>query len=50
MKTGWFNGGAQLNGQQSGVGGVLRINDHFAYKWTLNCGPSSNTRVELLDV
>jgi hypothetical protein len=44
MTTGWFDGAAQLNGLQSGVGGMLRINEHSTYKWTLNCGPGSNTR------
>jgi hypothetical protein len=43
MTIGWFDGAAQLNGLESGVGGMLRINEHSTYKWTLNCGLGSNT-------
>jgi hypothetical protein len=32
MATGWFDGAAQLNSLQSGAGGMLRINEHSAYK------------------
>jgi ribonuclease HI len=35
-------------GTNSGVGGVLVVNDHCKYKWLLNCGPGTNTRTELL--
>jgi len=45
---GWFDGEAQRNGEQSGVGGVVKLNDHIVYKWTLNCGGGINTRVKLL--
>jgi ribonuclease HI len=47
---GWFDGAAQQNGLQSGVGGVIKINEHSTYKWTLNCGQGTNTRDELLGV
>jgi hypothetical protein len=48
--TGWFDGATQSSNQLSGAGGVHRINDHTDYKWTFNCGPSTNTRAELLGV
>jgi ribonuclease HI len=48
--AGWFDGATQSNGQLSGEGGVLRINKHMVYKWTFNCGPGTNTRVERLGV
>jgi hypothetical protein len=47
---GWFDGAAQKNGEQSGAGGVIKINDHSVYKWTLNCGGETNTRAEILGV
>jgi ribonuclease HI len=47
---GWFDGAAQKNGEQSGAGGVIKLNEHSVYKWTLNCGGGSNTRAELLGV
>jgi ribonuclease HI len=47
---GWFDGAAQQNGDQSGAGGVIKINEHTTYKWTLNCGHGTNTRAELLGV
>jgi ribonuclease HI len=50
MTTGWFDGAALLNGLQSGVGRMLRINEHSTCKWTLNCGPGSNIREEILGV
>jgi len=45
---GWFDGAAQKNGEQSGAGGVIKLNEHSIYKWTLNCGGGSNTIAELL--
>jgi hypothetical protein len=45
-KNGCFDGAAQ----QSGVGGVLKINEHLAYKWTLNCGQGTNTKAKLMGV
>jgi ribonuclease HI len=47
---GWFDGATQRNGDQSGAGGVIKINDHTVYKWTLNCGRGTNTRAELMGV
>jgi len=47
---GWFDGVAQQNGQNSGVGGVIRVSEHRIYKWTFNCGHGTNTRAELLGV
>jgi hypothetical protein len=41
---GWFDGATQRNGDLSGAGGVIKINDHTVYKWTLNCGRGTNTR------
>jgi ribonuclease HI len=46
--VGWFDGAALSLGQNSGVGGVIRISEHRCYKWIFNCGPGTNTRVELL--
>jgi ribonuclease HI len=45
---GWFDGATQLNGELSGVGGVIKLNEHTVYRWTLNCGGGTNTREELL--
>jgi len=45
---GWFDGAAQRNGEQSGAGGIIKLNDHIVYKLTLNCGGGTNTRAELL--
>jgi hypothetical protein len=42
--TGWFDGAAQNNGQQSGAGGLIRTDEHTIYKWTFNCGAGTNTR------
>jgi ribonuclease HI len=46
--VGWFDGATQLNGELSGVGGVVKLNEHTVYRWTLNYGGGTNTRVELL--
>jgi hypothetical protein len=35
---------------QSGAGGAIKINEHLAYKWTLNCGHGTNTRAKLMGV
>jgi len=48
--VGWLDGAMLSNGHQSGVGGLIRLNDKTIYKWTYNCGPSTNTREELLGV
>jgi ribonuclease HI len=37
-----------LTSTNSGVDGVLVVNDHCKYKWLLNCGPGTNTHTELL--
>jgi hypothetical protein len=42
--VGWFDGATQENGLQSGVGGDINSTDNTIYKWTLNCGPGTNTR------
>jgi ribonuclease HI len=44
----WFDRAAQQNGTLCGVGEVLKIDDHTEYRWTLNCGRGTNSRVELL--
>jgi ribonuclease HI len=46
--VGWFDGAAHISGQNSGAGGVIRINEHRYYKWIFNCGPGTNTRAKLL--
>jgi hypothetical protein len=48
ITTGWFDGATQRNGNISGAGGLIRLNKHNIYRWTFNCGPGTNTRVELL--
>jgi len=47
---GWFDGATQRNGKKSGTGGIIKINDHTVYKWTLNHGRGTNTKVELTGV
>jgi ribonuclease HI len=44
----WFDGVAQLNGTLCSVGGVLKVDDHSKYRWTLNCGRGTNSRAELM--
>ena len=34
----WFDGDAQQNGSLCDAGGVLKIDGHSKYRWTLNCG------------
>jgi ribonuclease HI len=46
--VGWFDGAAASSGLNNGVGGVIRINEICSYKWFLNYGSGTNTRVELL--
>jgi ribonuclease HI len=46
----WFDGATQANGILSGVGGVIKLSGNICYRWTLNCGPGTNTRAELLGV
>jgi hypothetical protein len=50
VTKGWFDGAALSNGGLSGVGRVLWLNEHSTINWTLNCGPGTNTRAELLGV
>jgi ribonuclease HI len=50
VPIGWFDGVAQVRGQISGAGGVIKINSHTEYRWMLNCGPGTNTRAEFLGV
>jgi ribonuclease HI len=45
---GWFDGATSSSRQNSGVGGVIRINEQRCYKWLFNCSPGTNTRAELL--
>jgi len=42
--TSWFDGATQLNGKESGAGGLIRINANTIFKWTFNCGAGTNTR------
>jgi ribonuclease HI len=37
-----------LNGTLCGVGGVLNIDEHTKFRWTLNCGRGTNSRAELM--
>jgi ribonuclease HI len=46
----WFDGAAQLDGNQCGAGGVLKSPDLTVYRWVYNCGGGTNTRAELLGV
>jgi hypothetical protein len=48
--TCWFDGAAQEQGLKSGVGGVLRMDEHTKFSLTLNYGPGSNNRAELLEI
>jgi ribonuclease HI len=48
--VGFFDGVALANGTNSGVGGVIKLNDTSSISWTCNCGPDTNTRVEILGV
>jgi hypothetical protein len=34
----WFDEVAQQNGSLCDAGGVLKIDGHSKYRWTLNCG------------
>jgi hypothetical protein len=42
--TGWFDGVAQLDGLQSGAGGLIRTSKNSYYRWTFNYGLGTNTR------
>jgi ribonuclease HI len=46
----WFDGAAQLDGNQCGAGGVFKTPDLTVYRWVFNCGGGTNTRAELLGV
>jgi hypothetical protein len=46
--VGWFDGASASSGLNNRAGGVIRINEIFSYKWFLNCGLGTNTRVEVL--
>jgi ribonuclease HI len=43
----WFDGAAQSNDNQCGVGGIIKLNETNECRWTLNCGGGSNMRAEL---
>jgi hypothetical protein len=45
LQTGWFDGASQQNGSLSGAGGLIKVIQHSIYRWTLCCGPGTNTRV-----
>jgi hypothetical protein len=45
--TGWFDEAAVASGNCSGACGILKISDHIISKWTINCGPGTNTREKL---
>jgi ribonuclease HI len=44
----WFDKAAQSSALRCGAGGIIKFSDQTVYKWTLNCGQGTNTRVELL--
>jgi hypothetical protein len=44
----WFDGATVASGNCSGASGILKISDHKIFKWTINCGPGTNTREKLL--
>jgi hypothetical protein len=46
--TGWFDGVSKATRLNSGARGIINTWDNHIYKWTLNCGPGSNTRAELM--
>ena len=46
--TGWFSGATQSNGTQSGAGGLISVSKNSQYRWTFNCGSSTNIRAKLL--
>jgi hypothetical protein len=48
IPTGWFDGAVQSNGLQSGVGGLISTLLNSQCRWPFNCGPTTNTRAELL--
>jgi ribonuclease HI len=48
LPTGWFDGAAQLDGLNCGVGGHIKITNNSHICWTLNCGPDTNTKAKLL--
>jgi len=43
-----FDGATQINGQCSGVGGIIKLFASTIYKWYLNCGVGTNTKAELM--
>jgi len=45
-----FDRAAHVQGLKNGAGGVIRIDEHTKYKWSLNCRPGTNNRAELLGV
>ena len=46
--SGWFDGAASTSGQNNGVGGIIKKSYFRTFKWYFNCGPTTNTRAELL--
>jgi len=46
----WFDGVGQHNGTLCGDGGIIRIGENTFYRWTLNRGMGTNTRLELIGV
>ena len=46
--VGWFDGAVASSSLNNGAGGVIRINEISSYKWFLNYGSGTNTRVEFL--
>jgi hypothetical protein len=43
-----FDGAAKEDGQCCGAGGTIRLSSSLIHKWYMNCGPGTNTKVELL--
>jgi len=45
----WFDGTAKSDCSICGAGGIIKVQEATAYKWTLNCGKGTNTKAEFLE-
>jgi hypothetical protein len=45
-----FDGAAISGGKLCGVGGVIKSPESTVYRWYINCGEGTNTKVELMGV
>jgi ribonuclease HI len=44
----YFDGATIASGQNCGARGVIKCLDSIVYRWFVNCGGGTNTKVELL--